>query len=462
MESSVRDSPDYDLPSLVDTQKAFFTSGGTRSVAFRKEKLQALEQEITQRSDELIAALAADLRKPALEAYLSEVYFVLKEIRLFRRKLSRWSRPKRVGNPFYFFPARSEIRPEPFGCALITAPWNYPVQLSLSPLIAAVAAGNCVILKPSELAPATANLLEELIRSVFSPAHVTVVQGGPEIGKDLLLQPFDFWFFTGNERIGRLYAEAAAKNLAPAVLELGGKCPCVVADDVDLDITVERILTAKFFNAGQTCIAPDFVLIPESLRKAFVEKAKSLLNEMYGTSQIPDLASIVNQEHYSRLLRLLPENAIQAGEDDPGALRLAPRLLPDSNWHSPEMQEEIFGPVLPVIGYDKLENALTEIAARPSPLALYAFSHSSDTLERIAASVRSGSVCFNDALKQGTNLNLPFGGVGASGLGRYRGRAGFEAFSYLRAVTKRYFLKDFFAVKPPYGSLLEKMQKFMK
>ncbi len=462
MEPSLHDRPQYDLPSIVVMQKTFFSSGASRSIAFRLEKLQALEQEIIRRSDDLIAVLAEDLRKPALEAYVSEVYFVLKEIRLFRSKLTQWSHPKRVGNPFYFFPARSEIRREPYGCALITSPWNYPVQLSLSPLIAAVAAGNCILLKPSELAPATGNLLSEVIRTVFSPDHVTVVQGGPEVGKALLGQPFDFWFFTGNETIGRLYAEAAAKNLAPAILELGGKCPCLVAEDADLDITVERILTAKFFNAGQTCIAPDFVLIPENLRETFVEKAKNILEEMYGTPAIPDLASIVSHEHYQRLLHLIPEGAIQVGSDDPATCRLAPRLIRNSTWNSPEMQEEIFGPVLPIVGYDKLEDALSEIAARPSPLALYAFSRSRKTLERIATSVRSGSVCFNDALKQATNLNLPFGGVGSSGMGRYRGRAGFEAFTYQRAVTMRYFLKDVFSVKPPYGSLLKTMRKFLK
>lgn len=462
MESSLHNRPQYDLPSIVDTQKTFFASGASRSVAFRLEKLQALEREITRRSEDLIAVLGEDLRKPALEAYVSEVYFVLKEIRLVRRKLSQWSRSKRVGNPFYFFPARSEIRREPFGCALITAPWNYPVQLSLSPLIAAVASGNCVLLKPSELAPATANLLGEMIRTVFSPGHVTVVEGGPEVGKALLRQSFDFWFFTGNERIGKLYAEAAAKNLAPAILELGGKCPCLVAEDADLDITVERILTAKFFNAGQTCIAPDFVLIPEKLREIFVEKAKNVLHEMYGTPAIPDLASIVSQDHYHRLLELIPEGAIQVGSDDPATCRLAPRLIQNSTWDSPEMQDEIFGPVLPVIGYRNLEDALSKIATRPSPLALYAFSRSRKTLERIAASVRSGSVCFNDALKQATNLNLPFGGVGSSGMGRYRGRAGYEAFTYQRGVTIRYFLKDVFSVKPPYGSLLKTMRKFLK
>jgi aldehyde dehydrogenase (NAD+) len=414
-----------------------------------------MEAELRSRADDLLAALDSDLGKPAVEAWTAEIYFVLAELRLFTRKLKRWARPKRVGSPFFHLPAWSEIRLIPQGTVLIAGPWNYPAQLSLSPLIAAVAAGNTVVLKPSELAPATAQFLENLLGTVFEPEHVAVVQGGPEIGQQLLEQPFDHFFFTGGEKVGRLYAEAAANRLAPATLELGGKCPCVVDRDVRIDRAGERIAAAKFWNAGQTCFAPDFVLVDESIREPLVE---SLLENLSNADQ----AKIVNEHHFQRLQRLISEDALRAGEDRPDELRLAPTILPNATWDSPAMEEEIFGPILPVIGYNNLDSALVRLAELPSPLALYAFSKSRQTQEKIAAVVPSGSVCFNDAMKQATNLNLPFGGVGASGHGRYRGRAGLENFSHQRAVTRRWFNKDPFLVNPPYGNKIKQLRKILR
>lgn len=456
------DSLDYDLKALLEAQRAYFRKGSTQKVAFRKERLQGLENELQRRSDDLLAALAADLGKPALEAYVSEVFFSIAEIRLIVKKLSRWAKPKRVGNPFYYWPARSEIRHEPFGNTLIVAPWNYPVQLSLSPLVAAVAAGNTVVLKPSEHAPASSAILAQIISEVFNPQHVAVVEGGPELGKELLEQSFDYWFYTGSEGVGRLYAEAAAKSLAPITLELGGKCPVVVGEDAPIETTVERIITNKFFNAGQTCIAPDFVLVPSHRHTAFVEAATSALESAFAENGPENMAHIVNDRHYERVRGLIPVEAIRVGEDDAETRFLAPTLIPYSNWECPSMQEEIFGPVLPIIPYHNIDEELARLGRMPSPLALYVFSGRQDFLEAVASTVRSGSVCFNDAIKQATNLELPFGGVGNSGMGRYRGKASFEAFSYQRAVTKRWFCKDPFLVKPPYGDRLESLRKLMK
>lgn len=457
-----RNTPDYDLARLVETQKVFFGSGATSSVNFRREKLRELESAIVRQGDALLAALAADLGKPALEAYLAEVHFVLSELRLFIRKLPKWTRPKRVGNPFYFLPARSEIRSEPFGVALIAAPWNYPFQLSLSPLIAAVGAGNCVVLKPSELAPATAMLMEKIITDVFNPAHVSVATGGADTGEALLNLPFDYWFYTGSERIGRFYAQAGARTLTPVTLELGGKCPCIIDETADLGLTVERIVAAKFFNAGQTCIAPDFVLVPESMHGAFIQKATECLATSYSTGDWRDLAAIINDFHYQRLRNLITEDAICIGRDEPSSRHLAPRLLPAANWDIQAMKEEIFGPILPVIGYHSLDKALERLSHLPDPLALYVFSRSGKNQERIAASLRSGSICFNDALKQATNLNLPFGGVGPSGMGRYRGLSGFETFTNKRSVTRRYFLRDAFRTAPPYGDKVKRLKKLLR
>lgn len=452
----------YDLLTIMESQERFFSSQKTRSLEFRKKCLQRLAETIEKRSAEILEVLSSDLGKPELEAYVSEVYFTLNEIRYFLKNLSRWTKPERVGSPFYFFPARSEIRREPFGTSLIVAPWNYPFQLSLSPLIASVAAGNCVVLKPSELAPATAGLLASLIKDAFDPDHVTVVNGGVEVGKGLLELPFKHWLYTGSEKVGRVYAEAAAKRLAPIVLELGGKCPCVVDTDIDLDQTVERIAATKFFNAGQTCIAPDFVVIPEELHDAFVEKMKVALEDYFVDPSAPDLARIVSPSHYERLKKLISDDAIQVGEDDEAKSFLAPRILPRATWDSPAMEDEIFGPILPVISCSDSKETLRQLSKRPSPLALYVFSRDKQFQEKVADSIQSGAICFNDAIKQATVLELPFGGVGASGMGRYRGKAGFEAFTYERSVTRRYFFKDFFAVKPPYGNQLEKLRRLLK
>ncbi len=452
----------YDLPAILESQERFFSSQQTRSIAFRKEGLQRLADGIEARTDEILDALSSDLGKPGVEAFVSEVYFTLSEIRHFLKHLKRWAKPTKVRSPYFFFPAQSEIRHEPFGTSLIVAPWNYPFQLSLSPLVASVAAGNCVVLKPSELAPATAALLESLIKEAFEPEHVTVVTGGVEVGKGLLELPFKHWLYTGSEKVGRLYAEAAAKHLAPIVLELGGKCPCVLDTEIDLDQSVERIAATKFFNAGQTCISPDFVVIPEELHDDFVEKLKVVLEDYFVDPKAPDLARLVSDSHYERLKKLISDDAIQVGEDDEAKRLLAPRILPRASWDSPAMADEIFGPVLPVICYREIDEALQRLSDLPSPLALYVFSRDKSFQEKIAAAIQSGSIGFNDALKQITVLGLPFGGVGASGMGRYRGKAGFDAFTYARSVTRRYFFKDFFAIKPPYGNQLEKMRKYLK
>jgi len=452
----------HDPSAAFTGARAFWQSGKTRPLGERLAALGRLESAISAETDGILGALAADLGKPGLEAWLAEVHFVLAEIRLFRRQLRRWSRPRRVGNPFFILPARSEIRREPHGVVLIAAPWNYPFQLSLSPLIAAIAGGNAVVLKPSEFAPKTAAILSKILSGVFEPGHVTVVCGGPETGAALLEQPFDFFFYTGGERVGRLYAAAAARQLAPVVLELGGKCPCLLTDEIDLDLAVPRIVSAKWFNAGQTCVAPDFVLVPESKREAFVAKTRSILEQVYGSGVPRDLAAIVNEFHYDRILGVCQGEVVTIGKDDPISRIIAPRILPKACWDDPAMREEIFGPVLPVVGYRDLDETLARLAALPAPLAIYAFSRDCAALERIAGAVRSGSVCFNDAVKQALNLALPFGGVGASGTGRYRGRAGFDSFTWTRAVTRRYWLKDFFLTLPPYGGTLAWMRRWMR
>lgn len=448
--------------SALAEARAHFSSGATRSLASRLEALARLDAHIERRADEILTALAEDLGKPMLEAWLSEIHFIRAEIRLVRRRLRRWAKVRRTGQPFFLLPARSEIHREPYGVVLVAAPWNYPFQLSLSPVVTALAAGNTVVLKPSEWAPATAACLARLFEEALPPGWVRVVCGDHELGAALLEQPFDFFFYTGGERVGRLYAEAAARHLAPVVLELGGKCPCLLDESVDPSLAAPRLIAAKFFNAGQTCIAPDFVLVPRARHGEMVEALRRGLETSYGRAPAGDLARIVNEAHYRRLLALCQGACLQVGEDDPAALRLAPRLLPQADWEHPAMQEEIFGPILPVLAYDHLEEALDRLAARPEPLALYAFSRDEAVLQRIAAALRSGAVCFNDAVKQATNLALPFGGIGASGMGRYRGRAGYETFSWTRSLTRRYWCRDPFQTLPPYGGKGAWLRRWMK
>ncbi|MCL4109427.1 UNVERIFIED_CONTAM: hypothetical protein GTU68_043655 [Idotea baltica] len=436
----------------------------TQSLDFRIDALRKLESVLQKRTDDILTALKTDLGKPELEAYVAEVFFMLTEIRLFCKKLKRWAKPKRAGHPFYFLPARSEIRREPFGTSLVIGPWNYPVQLALSPLVTSVAAGNCVILKPSEIASASSAILAETVAEAFDPAHVAVVEGGAEVSKSLLNQPFDFIFYTGSERVGKIVAEAAAKHLTPTVLELGGKCPCVVGKDIDLEITASRIAWAKFFNAGQTCFSPDFVVAHESIRDELAKKIVEKVTAFYAEDPINDFGKIVSESHFERLSEMLPDSSdvTKIGKDDPEIRHLAPRILSSADWLDPAMQDEIFGPVLPVLEFQTEADLVSKLQDLSSPLALYVFSRDKAFCETIVGAIRSGSVCINDLTKQSSNLDLPFGGVGKSGMGRYRGKFGFEAFTYQRPVTRRYFVKDFFATHPPYGDKLEKMRRFLK
>ena len=415
---------------------------------------------IGEREDEILDALEADLGKPRTEAWLAEVLFVKTELKLMIKHLKDWTKPVKVGNPFYFLPASSEIRREPFGVVLVMAPWNYPFQLAMSPAIAALAAGNRVVIKPSEAAPATAAVLESLVKKAAYPRDIHVVCGDAAVGADLLKQDFDFFFFTGGEKVGRLVAEAASRRMVPCVLELGGKCPAVIHESADFDVAVERIALGKFFNAGQTCMAPDFVMVPEARLEAFRTRIREVLDESYGVGA-PEIARCAHEGQRDRVLALVPDGAERVGEDGPHPLRLAPRWAVVA-WEDPSMKEEVFGPFLPVVSYASDEECVDRLSKLSSPLALYLFSGDAGFSEKVMGQIRSGSVCINDVMKQAMNLELPFGGVGASGFGRYRGKAGFEAFSYQRSVTKRFAIRDVFQLKPPYGDLLEKMRRWVK
>lgn len=458
----VEDEIQATVRDVIEKQRRFFNQGETRSYDFRIAALIKLEESLVLHRDDILDALFTDLRKPNVEAFVAEYHFLLEELRLIRKSLKKWLKPQRVSSPFYLQPCRSEIRREPFGVALVIAPWNYPIQLSFSPLVAAVAAGNTVILKPSEISTASEELIAKIIKEVFSAEHVAVITGDAVVSKVLLDEPFDYIFFTGSTAIGKIVAEKAAKNLTPCVLELGGKCPAVVEKSADLEIAAQRILTGKFFNGGQTCFAPDFIAVHEPV---YEELCAELQKVMSGFIWHEEMAHVINARNYERLRGLLDSKytVIQQGEDHPAEQKMAPRILTDVNWTDEIMQKEVFGPILPIVKYQKDGELIEHLQSYGSPLALYIFSNDKGFTEKVLSRVRSGGVCINDTMKQGAHLKLPFGGVGESGYGRYRGKAGVEALSYERAVVKKpLWSPDWFDPRPPYGDKIKWMKRFMR
>lgn len=448
------------LSEIVERQRAFFQSGRTRSLVWRRDALNRLEKVLIEKQDDILEALAEDLGKPAMEAFLAEYHFLLQEIRLVRRKMAKWLKRRRVGSSMYFWPCRSWIERHPFGVVLVMAPWNYPIQLSLSPLVAAIAAGNCVVLKPSELAPATEKLLVAIVDEVFKGEGACVVTGGVEEAKGLMAEQFDFVFFTGSTKVGRQVGRIAGENLTPALLELGGKCPCVVDHRIDLNLAARRIVAGKFLNAGQTCFAPDFVLVDQRIEEDFFEAMRRVLKEVPWDEE---MATIISEGHVDRVLGLCEGRVEVFGEDDRGRGYLAPRLICGVESGHPAMSEEIFGPVLPVMTYKGDDELLEKMRGLKSPLAVYCFSKDQQFVERVSSAIASGSLCINDTMKQLSQLGMPLGGVGPSGHGRYRGRFGLEALTYEKSVTKRYFFgKDYVELMPPYEKVFKWLKKFMK
>ncbi|MHA3961771.1 aldehyde dehydrogenase family protein [Synechococcus sp. LTW-G] len=441
--------------------------GTTRPLQWRLEQLDRLDAALSAHSDAVLEALAKDLGKPDVEAYF-EVVAVRQEISLCRRQLRRWIAPKKVSVPLSQRPGRAEVIAEPLGCVLIIGPWNYPFHLAIQPLVSALAAGNTAILKPSEHAPATAQLISSLIREAFPPEIVQVVQGDGSTAQALLAERFDHIFFTGGERIGKLVMAAAAQHLTPITLELGGKSPAVVLRDADLEVTSRRLVWGKCLNAGQTCIAPDYLLVESSARASLIQALGERLTACFGEEPLDssDLASIVNDAQYARLSALLERarergQVLLGGACDPERRRIAPTVIQVNDREDPLMQEELFGPLLPILEVDGLEQAIEWINQRPKPLALYLFSSSQRNQETVLNKTSSGGVCFNDVVMQVGVPELPFGGVGASGMGAYHGKAGFDTFSHQRSVLRRPFALDLPFRYPPYAGRLPLMRRLL-
>lgn len=446
----------------LQAQRDFFASGQTRPVSFRLEQLNKLKQAILERQEAIVDAAKADLGRPEFEGYFE--VGVLAELSHIIKNVQRWAKPQKVSLPLAQLPGSAWVQPEPLGSVLIIGPWNYPFQLVISPLIGAIAAGNCAIIKPSEIAPATSRVVADLIGDIYPPEFVAVQEGGVEVAQSLLSQKFDHIFYTGGTRVGQIVMEAAAKQLTPVTLELGGKSPCIVDKNVDLKVAAKRIVWGKYLNAGQTCVAPDYLLVHEDIKPAFLTVLLDTIRESYGEdpSQSPDLSRLVTESQFDRVAALIEgENILTGGQTNREEKYIAPTVLDNVSWDAPIMQEEIFGPVLPILSYTDIAEVTKEINARPKPLALYIFSRDEALQECILAATSSGGVCINDVFLHIAIWEMPFGGVGQSGIGAYHGKTSFDTFSHMKSVLKKPFWLDLDWRYPPYGDKLDFFKKMI-
>lgn len=450
------------VKDIIRQQREFFATGKTKDVEWRIEQLKRLKQAIVDDQEAIVTAVKADLGRPDFEAYfeiaaISEINYALKH-------LKSWVKPKKVATSIDQFPASAKIYPEPLGVVLIISPWNYPFQLMISPLTGAIAAGNCAVLKPSEVAANTSRVIADIIQKTFDPAYIAVVEGGVEISQQLLEEKFDHIFFTGGTAIGKIVMQAAAKHLTPVTLELGGKSPCIVDSDVDLKYAAKRITWGKYLNAGQTCIAPDYLLVDRRIKSDLLTEIQKCVEEFYGDdpAQSPDYARLISRRHFERLEPLLKDGEIvMGGQTKPEEKYIAPTVMDQVSWESPVMQEEIFGPILPVLEYTDLKEAIAQINARPKPLALYIFSKDKQKQEQVLQETSSGGVCINDTVMQVGVSTLPFGGVGDSGIGSYHGKASFDTFSHYKSVLKKGFRFDPNWRYPPYKDKLSLLKRII-
>jgi aldehyde dehydrogenase (NAD+) len=449
-----------DVSTVVAALRETFESGRTRPLEWRREQLQGLRRLLVDREAELLAALATDLGKPPAEAWATDIGFVISEIDHVLHHLRSWARPERVWAPLVTRPAKARIVREPFGVALVIAPWNYPVQLLLSPMVGALAAGNCVLAKPSEVSASTSATLARLVPKYVDTDAVAVVEGGVEETRALLAERFDYVFYTGNGRVGRIVMEAAAQHLTPVTLELGGKSPVIVDESADLHVAARRIAWGKYLNAGQTCIAPDYVLVASGLEERFVEEVRRAVFDFYGSDPkaSADYGRIVNTGHVKRLAGLLGDGqATIGGAVDESERYVAPTVLQGVADDAAVMQEEIFGPILPIVPVDGLDAAIDFVNGRERPLALYLFSGSRSARDRVLSGTASGGVAVNATMFQVAVPALPFGGVGPSGMGAYHGKASFLTFSHAKAVLRKSPKPDPDLAYPPYTARKERL-----
>lgn len=441
------------MSTVVDTVRATFDSGRTRPLEWRRKQLEQMIAMLEENEQRFLEALHADLGKPAIEGFITDIAFVAGEIRSMVKHLRAWNRPERVGTPLVALPARSRLVPEPLGVVLVIAPWNYPVQLLLVPAAGAIAAGNAVILKPSEVSSATSRVLAELVPKYLDPSAVALVEGGVPETTELLAQRFDHIFYTGNGIVGRIVMTAAAKHLTPVTLELGGKSPVIIDASANLRVAARRVAWGKWVNAGQTCIAPDYVLVEQSVAGAFVDEVAKAVTDFYGSDPqaSESYGRIVSPRHFDRLVSLMSGGAVAVGgQSDAPSRYIAPTVLVDVDRDSALMSEEIFGPLLPVLPVPSVRDAVSFVRSRPHPLALYVFSESKRVVHEVLEQTTAGGVTVNGTILHITNPNLPFGGIGESGMGGYHGKSGVRLFQHLKPVLTRSTRMDPSLAYPPY------------
>ena len=453
-----------EIQELAAQQRTYFNTGATRTAAFRRQALERLRAALLEHEEELNAALLADLNKAPAESYFTETGMVLEELRFQLKHFEKWARPRRVITPLAQFPSRGERLPEPYGCVLIMAPWNYPVQLCLTPLAGAIAAGNCAVVKPSAYAPASSAAIARLLEEIFPPEFVAVVEGGRAENRALLEQKFDYIFFTGSPAVGREVMAAGAKNLTPVTLELGGKSPVIVDSTADIPLAARRIAFGKVLNAGQTCVAPDYLLLHRSVKDAFVREYRRALEEFFPGGDYGELPCIVNDKHFRRASCLLAgQRVLIGGETDATRRFIAPTLLDETDPAAPVMQEEIFAPILPMLCWQEREEAVRFVQSRPKPLALYLFTRDREMERAVFDRCSFGGGCVNDTIVHLACSGLPFGGVGNSGMGSYHGKHSFDTFTHYRSVLKKANWLDLPMRYHPYsGEKLRWIKRFLK
>ncbi len=453
------------IPEITSTQKSFFKSGKTLDVSFRVQQLKKLKEAIVSREDAIHEALYKDLKKSTPEAYITETGLVVKEIEEAIAKTHKWAKPRKVKTPLFFAPGASKIHPEPYGTVLIIAPWNYPFQLMFSPLVGAICAGNTVVCKPSECAPHTGAIIKEIIESIYPPEYIAVVEGGIPESTALLKERWDYIFFTGSTHVGRIVYQAAAKHLTPVTLELGGKSPCIVDSNIHLENTARRIVWGKFMNVGQTCIAPDYLLVKKDIKDALLEKIQEKITQFYtdNPQESEDYGRIINERNFDRLVSLIDQKkVIFGGKTDRGDKYISPTIMDGVTRDDDIMQQEIFGPLIPVIEYDSIDEAIDFVNAGEKPLALYIFTKDTSLSDRVLKECPSGGGCVNDTVVHIGNPNLPFGGVGESGIGAYHSEASFDTFSHNKSVLHKSPSIDLDVRYAPWGKNYSKLKFLLK
>ncbi|MCC0630510.1 MULTISPECIES: aldehyde dehydrogenase [unclassified Clostridioides] len=453
-----------EINELVMVQRKYYNTGKTRDISFRLEQLKKLKSVVLQNEEKILLALKKDLNKSDFEGFMTEVGMFYSELDFAIKNIRKWSKIKRVSSGMVNFPSISKIIPQPYGVTLIMSPWNYPFQLALIPLVWSLAAGNCVILKPSEYSVSTSSIVKDIIENAFSKEYIAVVQGSQEESEKLLLERFDYIFFTGSTNVGRIVMKSASEHLTPITLELGGKSPCIILKDADIDLTAKRLTWGKLINAGQTCVAPDYILVHEDRKEELIEKIKYYINKYFGDNPCNNeqFPKIINEKHFNRILSLIDnDKVVYGGNFNKEILKIEPTIVDNTNWDDDIMKEEIFGPIFPILSYKDLDEVVKEIIQRPNPLALYIFTKNKHLENKLLEMIPAGGCCINDTIIHIATNYLPFGGVGESGMGSYHGKAGFDTFTHYKSVLKKLNLDVPIRYAPYDNKLIKILKKIM-